>query len=111
MLSSISLCIFSNPTESIQIPLVVTIDDNTSIDINGPKSPTDPPIVYQDGHTLLFSPGHLEYVLRLVQNDQVVYSTIVSSADVIVMLPNDLLGEYELQLILGSYCFKGNIQL
>ena len=77
-----------------------------------PKSPNNPPTVYIEDYTLTFEVNHPEYVLYIKDEyETVVYSTVVTSAMTEVTLPSTLSGDYEIDLILGSWCFWGYIEL
>lgn len=78
-----------------------------------PKTPITAPTVYIDDYTLLFEASHPEYVLYIKdENDNVVYSTVVSSTQTQVVLPSTLSGTYELQLYDGgNYYFYSKIEL
>lgn len=74
-----------------------------------PKSPIQAPIVDLDDHTLYFTTSCVGDTLQLVQNDVVVYSTII--ADDEVELPETLTGEFEIQIIQDEWLFYGVIEL
>lgn len=74
-----------------------------------PKSPVEIPIVDLDDHTLYFTTSCVGDTLQLVQNDVVVYSTVITSDE--VELPATLEGEFELQIIHGNWLFYGDIEL
>ena len=74
-----------------------------------PKSPIQAPIVDLDDHTLYFTTSCVGDTLQLVQNDVVVYSTVI--ADDEVDLPETLTGEFEIQIIQDEWLFYGVIEL
>ena len=77
-----------------------------------PKSPAAPPTVYQEDNTLTFVADHPEYVLYIKDEDEeVVYSAVVTSAETEVMLPSYLSGTYEIELVMGNWLFTGWIDL
>ena len=77
-----------------------------------PKSPATPPTVYQEDNTLTFVADHSEYVLYIKDEDEeVVYSTVVTSAETEVTLPSYLSGTYEIELVMGNWLFTGWIDL
>lgn len=77
-----------------------------------PKSPAVPPTVYLEDNTLTFVADHPEYVLYIKDEDEeVVYSTVVTSAETEVMLPSYLSGTYEIELVMGNWLFTGWIDL
>jgi len=80
------------------------------IGTGGPhKSPVQVPIVDLDNHTLYFTTSCVGDTLQLVQNDVVVYSTVI--ADDEVELPETLTGEFEIQIIQDEWLFYGVIEL
>lgn len=88
------------------------IFDPSSIGHQPPKSPINPPTVYINDYTLTFATNHPEYVLYIKdENEEVVYSTVVTSATKEVVLPSTLSGDYEIQLVTGNWCFWGYIEL
>ena len=95
------------------IPLTVSIIDEQPGGNDYPRTPITAPTVYIDDYTLLFEASHPEYVLYIKdENDNVVYSTVVSSTQTQVVLPSTLSGTYELQLYDGgNYYFYSKIEL
>ena len=86
--------------------------DPSDIVNQNPRNPVDVPTVYLDDYTLTFEASHPEYVLYIKdENETVVYSTVVTSAMTEVVLPSALSGDYEIQLIMGNWCFWGYIEL
>ena len=76
------------------------------------KSPIAPPTVYLEDYTLTFMANHPEYVLYIKDEDEeVVYSTVVTSAETQVTLPTYLTGSYKIELVMGNWCFWGYITL
>ena len=76
------------------------------------KSPATPPTVYQEDNTLTFVADHPEYVLYIKDEDEeVVYSAVVTSAETEVTLPSYLSGTYEIELVMGNWLFTGWIDL
>ena len=77
-----------------------------------PKSPIEVPLVYIDDYTLSFEADHPEYVLSIKdEEDEVVYTTVVSSSQTQVILPSTLSGEYKIELVMGNWLFTGWINL
>ena len=94
------------------VPLNVSIIDEQSGGNGFPKTPMLAPKVYIDDYTLLFEANHPDYVLNIKdENDNVVYSTVVSSTQTQVVLPSTLSGTYEIQLVVNNLQFKGWINL
>ena len=97
----------------VLVPLTVSINDDEQPGGNGyPKTPITAPTVYIDDYTLLFEASHPEYVLYIKdEDDNVVYSTVVSSTQTQVVLPSTLSGNYQIELVMGYWLFKGLITL
>lgn len=85
---------------------------NGSVGHTPPKSPVDPPTVYQEDYTLSFASVHPAYALYIKDEyDNVVYSTMVGDTDTTVVLPSTLSGTYEIYLVTDDYYFWGYIAL
>jgi hypothetical protein len=97
----------------VLVPLTVCIEENDQPGGNGhPKTPITAPKVYIDDYTLLFEVNHPEYVLNIKDEDNnVVYSTVVSSTQTQVVLPSTLSGDYKIELQMGYWKFTGYIML
>ena len=94
------------------IPLTVGIIDEQPGGNGNPKAPILAPTVYIEDYTLTFLVGHPEYVLYIKdENDVVVYSTVVTSAETLVTLPSTLSGEYKIELVMDNWLFTGWIFL
>ena len=77
-----------------------------------PKSPMQPPTVYIEDHTLSFTVDHPDYLLNKKDEDgDVVFTTVVYSAQTEVVLPLTLSGDYEIELVMGNWLFSGWINL
>jgi hypothetical protein len=60
----------------------------------------------------LFEVDHPEYVLYIKdEDDNVVYSTVVSSTQTQVVLPSTLSGDYQIELVMSYWLFTGWINL
>ena len=97
----------------VLVPLTVSIEEDDQPGGPGyPKTPITAPTVYIDDYTLLFEANHPEYVLYIKdEDDNVVYSTVVSSTQTQVVLPSTLSGDYQIELVVGNLLFKGWIVL
>ena len=94
------------------IPLTVSIIDEQPGGNGFPRTPITAPTVYIDDYTLLFEASHPEYVLYIKdENNNVVYSTVVSSTQTQVVLPSTLSGNYQIELAMGYWLFIGWINL
>ena len=94
------------------VPLSVRIDDNSPVGHGWPKSPITPPTVYIEDYTLTFEVGHPDYILYIKdEGGDVVFTTMVYSAQTQVVLPSTLSGDYEVELVMGNWLFTGWINL
>ena len=95
------------------IPLTICPYENDQPGGPGhPRTPITAPTVYIDDYTLLFEASNPEYVLYIKdEDDNVVYSTVVYSAQTQVILPSTLSGDYQIELVMGYWIFKGWINL
>lgn len=95
------------------VPLTVSIEDDDQPGGNGhPKTPVLAPTVYIDDYTLLFEASHPDYVLNIKDEDgNVVYTTVVYSVLTQVILPSTLSGDYQIELVMGYWLFKGWINI
>jgi hypothetical protein len=97
----------------VLVPLTVSIEEHDQpLGPGYPKTPITAPTVYIDDYTLLFEVDHPEYVLYIKdEDDNVVYSTVVYSAQTQVVLPSTLSGNYQIELVMGNWLFTGWINL
>lgn len=94
------------------IIFTIQSDNHNPIGHPTPKSPEDPPLVYQEENVLYFDGDHPGYVLTLKDEDgDTVYTTTVNSTDMVVTLPSTLSGDYEIELVMGNWLFTGWINL
>jgi hypothetical protein len=93
---------------------------NFNVGYEDPQNPKDDdkrtltlvPEVDLEDYTLTFYTPCDGCVLRLVdENDNVVYSTIISTGTTSLVLPSSLSGDYEIQIIQGNTYFYGDISL
>ena len=77
-----------------------------------PKTPTQPPVVALDGHTLYIISGCDNTTLSLVdEDDEEVYTTNISAGVTFLVLPEWLEGTYELRILRGQYMYYAEIEL
>ena len=95
------------------VPLTVSGDiDDMPLGNGYGRAPMLAPKVYIDDYTLLFEANHPDYVLNIKdENDNVVYSTVVSSTQTQVVLPSTLSGDYQIELVVDNLLFMGWINL
>ena len=112
MALSLPTCLSVSAQQKYQISFVVKKVVQSGIWNKPMKSPKAPPTVYQEDNTLTFVADHPEYVLYIKDEDEeVVYSTVVTSAETEVTLPSYLSGTYEIELVMGNWLFTGWIDL
>lgn len=78
-----------------------------------PRTPANPPIVYQDNYTIVFETCGFCNSISIVdiETEDILYETIVSESDVQLTLPEYLEGEYEIRFNRDSYYYSGIIIL
>jgi len=74
------------------------------------RSPMRLPLIYIEDHILLFSDSFVGFEVTILQNGQVVYMDCVG-ADGTLMLPENMSGDYELQIIIGDYIVTGTFNM
>lgn len=109
----LSPCLTHSMITEDPVNLNVGLIDPTSPAIGGGVKGSIPlPQISYDGNTLIFYTPCDGYELRIVDgNGSVVYSLVIPSGCTQIILPNTLVGEYELQLITGNLLFYGTIGL
>jgi len=108
----LAICLFCT---SAYIMPVAAYDDLTfsvcfdeSNIIKKPRTPVKCPMASIDGHTLYIESCE-GCQLQLVKDNDVVYSTVITSG--VVELPDTFTGNYELRIIRGGICFWAEIEL
>lgn len=110
------LCLFTlneMPALARRIPIGLEPSkfDDTPISSGHSKAPRRMPVIYLDGYTLSLSSFHPEYIINIVQDDEVVYSSLIPKGVTEHDLPGYLEGEYLIQFVSESNCFTGYIIL
>lgn len=85
--------------------------DKKPIRTNMGKAPVRMPQISLDGTTLFFQPHHPEYIINIVQNGGVVFTSVVPADVTQYELPNYISGECIIQFLTGDYCFWAEIEL
>ena len=75
------------------------------------KTVVHTPRVYQDGYKLTFSRFHPEFVIDIIKNDELVFSSVIPADVTEFELPSYISGECTIEFIKGRFCFFGNIIL
>jgi hypothetical protein len=107
------LALSSNPAHAKREQIVLgtsIIDQNPNIPGKG-KAPLRVPVVYIDGYLLCLPPSHPEYIINIVQDDEIVFTSVIPEGVTEYELPNYLCGECEIQFVCGNFCFIGMIFL
>ncbi len=112
------VCSFLMATTSIaqnvgeEIGFDVELIDPTETNEPVGRGPILIPSVIYESHILYFVTPCDGCTLRLLdENGVVVYSTVIPTGTISLVLPSSLLGEYEIQIIQGNICFYGYITL
>ena len=112
MLGGVSLYAAQSPQSNSVIALQVGIDDPTLEHSGHPRTPINPPAVSIDDHTLYTDAVWFDATLQVLDEDEnLVYTTLVSAGTPTVVLPSSLSGDYELRLIWNNWRFYGWISL
>lgn len=86
--------------------------DDQPMNNGRPKAPMRPPVVYIEDYVLTFMTDHPEYIINIKDEDgEIVYSTVVTSAETLITLPSTLSGDYVIELTMGNWKFTGWIEL
>jgi len=95
----------------IEICLKCEKEDDVPIHKGKGKAPVRIPVIYQDGHTISFQPHHPEYIINIVQDGGVVFTSVVPADAAQYELPDYISGECIIQFLTGDYCFWAEIEL
>jgi len=94
------------------IPLEVWWDNTGSGQNPFPKSPIYIPSVSISGTTIFFMSPHADFSLQLVgESGNVVYEVYVPYNAASLQLPSSLSGSYEIRFLMGTYYYRGYIEL
>lgn len=86
-------------------------EDNHPIYIGKSKAPICIPIIYKDGYIISFQSSHPEYIVNVVQDGEVVFSSVVPADATQYELPDYISGECVIQFLIGNYCYWAEIEL
>lgn len=100
-----------NLCEGIQIPVTIK-KGNTTGSVDAPRTPLNPPMIYQKGHTLYFY-CDCEYTAVEILNEEgdIVHNTVVTDVPESLTLPESFSGIYEIRVLRGNITFFGYIEL
>lgn len=78
-----------------------------------PRTPANPPVIYIDGHTVLFEAADFCDSIEIIDpyTEEVVFETVVSDSATQAILPEELNGVYEIRFCREGYYFAGMIEL
>ena len=94
------------------VSLSVNYKDERPIGHDFGRTSVEVPLVYIDDYTLTFEAYHPDYALVIMDEDgDVVYTTLVFSAQTDVILPSTLSGDYQVNLVIDNLVFTGWIAL
>ena len=112
ILSLFFLLMSSNVMSREVIPFTVHYEDDQPAGNGYGRGPIQPPLVYIEDYMLTFEAYHPDYTLIIKDEDgDVVFTTVVYSAQTEVVLPLTLSGDYEIELVMGNWLFSGWINL
>lgn len=97
--------------ENTKIVMGVKIIDDKPASPGHSKTVVHTPCIYQDGYKFILSSSHPEYLINIVQDDEIVYSSVIPAGVTEFELPSFISGECTIQLLKGGICFWGNIEL
>ena len=95
--------------EQISLNIEVGIIDDKPVSPGHSKTVVHMPRIYQDGYKFILSNSHPEYIINIVQDDEIVYSSVIPAGVTEFELPSYINGECIIQYIKGRFCFLGNI--
>lgn len=104
---------FGSEGDSCTVINLTYVRPSDGLGVLRPRTPVNPPSVYQDGNTIIFeTEGFCDSVAIVdIETEEVIYETIVSAFDTHIILPPYLEGEYEIRFCRESYYYSGIIQL
>lgn len=88
-------------------------EENVTVN-NKPKAPIKSPIVYLQGHELLFESNMTGYSIELLSfedGNTVLYDDVISTDGLTYQLPESFSGDFIIKLTYENFCFVGSIVL
>ena len=82
-----------------QVELQTGIIDDVPMTPGYGKAPMRKPAIYQEGFTLTLSSSHPEYLINIMEGDEVVFSSVIPEGVAAFELPAYLSGEYTIQFV------------
>ena len=112
LVCTLMLSTSANAWKLISLTVQVIHEDEQPITHGHSKSPDETPTVYIEDYTLYFEANHPNYVLNIKDEDgDVVYTTVVYSAQTQAVLPSTLSGNYVIELAVDNLLYTGWINL
>ena len=109
MLSLTSVSVYADPTD---ILLQVEYVDPNYGDDGQHRGPVFIPSISIDGYSLIFNTPCDGCTLRLLDEDgYVVYTTVIPNGSTNLVLPSYLSGDYQIELVMGYWLFRGWINI
>lgn len=93
------------------VELEINIIDDHPVCPGKGKAPLRVPAIYQEGYTLYLPSFHPEYLINIVQGEEIVFTSIIPEDVAEYEMPAYLEGECHILFIYGSFCFTGYISL
>ncbi len=113
MVTISTFCLFGNASSlgGSTLEFNVGIIKTDAIEYGKRKHPPRIPVICQDNHILGFQLGHPEYIINIVQNEEVLFSSIIPVDITQYELPEYICGVCIIQIVKDNYCFWTEIVL
>ncbi len=96
---------------STVVPLTPAPTPEINPNGDGMRSPARPVYASLDGHTVSFNTSFAGCEVILIENDGFEVFTDYVDSDGFVIIPDEIIGIFELQLIVGDFIYAGEILL
>lgn len=111
LLSLLSITMYAYSCNQHVLHLSAGYVDETPAYHGKGKAPVRIPVIYQDNHAFSFQSCHPEYIINIVQDGEVVFTSVVPADAAQFELPDYISGECIIQFMTGNYCFWAEIEL
>lgn len=111
LLSLLSITMYAYSCNQLLLHLSAREIDDTPAYHGKGKAPVRLPVIYQDNHTFSFQSHHPEYIINIVQDGEVVFTSVVPADAAQFELPDYISGKCVIQFLAGNYCFWAEIEL
>lgn len=95
--------------EKQMVELEINIIDDHPVCPGKGKAPLRVPTIYQEEYTLYLPSFHPEYLINIVQGEEIVFTSIIQENVTEYEMPAYLEGECQILFIYGRFYFSGNI--